>query len=562
LLSFALGSIRLAGTRIENFRGPLLLRVINDYYMPFITAGWTVPLAFVLDVSAMLLFGGVAYTTRWKDPHLPPKLSDLSRRYYQMLREMRGNPLFRHVAHLVKGASSDARRNASIQVFLRFLLAELSHIPKVVAFNARDLRVHALRMRTDFIESASLTIAQKRTNDVPLNLDLTRVDLADPSNELLIDLMEFVAKYYSEHRLGEFISPEELFMIEYAARSDRSIERIDYHLLHRILTGPEVAKPETWPPLNTMVEEQIPTESYQQDGRIGGYVDINRKCLSETVSEILPAEFALARFREVLFHKLVNEGVLHYIREDIERIEPELRILFYFVVDSGSLMQKPPGEVHARLATGITPWVLGKSLMVELLRDLARYFPRKNVRADVVWYLWGPDEFGSPVPGYRDKFDLFAWDAERSADRYEVATRLAEAAPAFFYHHLNPSDQNEFVPLDPDPWRNFEVLSQNRMYHCRNLVLFTSPMTRREFMPVTDLGVSGDEYGRDSICVVIPDPSRPTVDMEWPASLTATAYGRGGTLSEERLRSRFLETVLLKAAARRPPSVQPDIGDA
>ena len=57
VMQFALGSLYFCGTRIENFRGPQLLKVVNNYYMPFVRAGWGAPLAFVLDVSASGRFG-------------------------------------------------------------------------------------------------------------------------------------------------------------------------------------------------------------------------------------------------------------------------------------------------------------------------------------------------------------------------------------------------------------------------------------------------------------------------------------------------------------------------
>ena len=75
---FTFSSLFFCGTRIESFRGPQLLTVINRYYMPFIRRGWAVPLAFVLDVSALLLHGGVSFATRWKAKGVPEVLQKLA----------------------------------------------------------------------------------------------------------------------------------------------------------------------------------------------------------------------------------------------------------------------------------------------------------------------------------------------------------------------------------------------------------------------------------------------------------------------------------------------------
>lgn len=556
LLWFVTRSLYFCGTRIENLRGPQLMKVINQYYMPIVQAGWTVPLAFVLDVSAMLLLGGVAYTDRWKDARVPAVLTKLAQDYYRMLQTMRGHPLFAYVSRLVAGASSEERRDASIQVFLRFLLAELGNLPEIVAFRSRQLTVHSMRPSADKIEGVSVTTAGGRLDNKKITFLPPDQILSEPSVSLLAQLMRSITDYYTEHSLDEFISNEERFMIDYAARSDRSMERMDYHLLHRILSGPEVPAPETWPPLSMMLEEMIPTESYQQDGQVGGYVDINRKRLAEAMSEILPSEFALYRTPQVMFHNMINEGVMHYIREDIERIEPELRVLFFFVIDTSRLMLHAPRRVHARCAPGTTAWILSKALMADIVRDLGRYFPRRNVRAETVWYLWSPED----TPGYRDTLDLFAMEPASYASRYAAATHLAESAPAFFYSQLHKKDQREFTSLEPGPWKSFESLGRNRTYHCRHLVLFTSPATCRPFMPPQTLDIRGDRYGRDSLWVLHNDPAQPTVGILRPDSLPVNSLEARGVLTEERLRSLFLEEVLAKAAARRPPTQAAEIG--
>ena len=97
------------------------------------------------------------------------------------------------------------------------------------------------------------------------------------------------------------------------------------------------------------------------------------------------------------------------------------------------------------------------------------------------------------------------------------------------------------------------------------MVLFTSSGTCAKLLPTSDLGLSNHEYTRDSLWIVLPELSRPAIGIARPVTLAgATVGGRlfeRGMLTEERLRFQFLETVLLKAAARRPRTIFADVGD-
>jgi len=569
LARFTFGSLYFSGTRFETFGGPQFLRIVNDYYMRFIRAGWAAPLAFVLDVSAMLLFPGVAFANRWKQANVPQYLTELAVDYYRMLRNMRRNPLFRHVERLVSGSASRQRRDATIREFLRFLLAEFSEFREIVSFADRRLVVHNCRPTAGAIRNLFMTVGDRKMINQQFPFVSPERILAEPLVAVLAQMMRRVTDYYSAHPLQEFVSPEELFMIDYAARSDSSVARLDYHLLCRVLAGEEIEEPEQWPPLSSLVEEVVPTESYQQDGKIGGYVDVNRKRLSESVSEVLPSEFALKDYPEALYYKMINEGLLHYIREDIERIEPELRVLFYFIVDSSQYMLQAAEGIHEGLPRGLTAWVRAKALLVDMLRDVARFFPRKNVRADVVIYLWSPE---SPAGGshYRNVFDLFEWDAEHCADRYAFVTDMAEMSPAYFHYQLHAGDQPASVRLDENPYRNFRRMCEDCRYHCRHLVLFTAAGNGAGFLPGSDPGLISHDYSRDSIWIVHPETSRRTVGIARPITVSGAAgtgaLGGRGRLTEDRLRCQFLEAVLLKAAARRPRRVAmgefADVGEA
>lgn len=555
---FTFWSLFFCGTRIDSFRGPELLKVINRYYMPFIRRGWGVPLAFILDICSLLLRGGVSFTTRWKVKGVPPELQSLANDYYRLLQQIRGNPTFQYVTRLVRTARHETMRDAAITTFLRFLIAEFAEMQEIVTFKDRRLVVEHLRPRSDSLDDIVFVTNKRHKErivfDAPHHVMNNRVIAT------IGQVMRHLTDYYRVHSLDDFISSEERFMIHFAACSHISPDRVDYHQLHRMLLGDEVDEPEVFPPLNDLVEELTPTESYQVDGRVGGYIDINQKKVVELNEEILPSEFALIDHEEALVHKMMNEGMLHYIREDIEQIEPQLRVLVYFVVDTSRLMLRGDRAAHPGLPQGLTPAARGKAIVFDMLRDLARYMPRENVHMDAVIYLWNPE--GRPT--WRDSFPLFDLDATRAASRYLMSTDLAERIAGFFPLHLQEGDQPEFVRLLDDPYRNFERMSQEVVYHCRHVVLASSSLTRRAFLPAMDLNLMADEASRDSLWILDTDTTHLTVGIQRPTvgSGNRLSPTEGlGQLTEQGLRDQFLQTVLLKAAARRPQAAQIELGD-
>jgi hypothetical protein len=562
LVYFTFGSLLFSGTRIDIFRGPQMLRIINECYAEFVRAGWSVPLAFVLDVSAMLLYGSITFTNRWKQTDAPPRLQELALDYYRLLRKLRREPKFQHVHRLLSGTSDPDQRIKTLRVFLRFFLAELSEFEEVVALKSRSLQVHELHPTPDSLRNISFTCeGLGRRSGFKLSFTNLHKLVRSSLVRVLSRLMRRITDYYLEHNLEEFISDEELFMIDYAARSDSAIERIDYHLLCMILSGEDLPEPETWPILNRLVEERVPTESYQQDGRIGGYIDVNRKRFAERGGEILPSEFALRNHPRLMFQKILNEGLLHYIREDIERIEPEIRVLLYCVVDTSRLMRYAARAAEGDRPGGLTPWVWSKALLLEMLRDHAIHFPRENVRVEVVVYLWAPGD----SPGYRFRCDLFDWDQKRCESRFDLATDVAARVPPFFHYHLADDDQPDTVRLAPDPFENFKRMCRETVYHCRHLLLFTLPESSREFMPSSDLGLVSRDYTRDSLWLIFADPTHPTVGIARPGTISEAMVGnravKTGMLAEEQVRLQVLETTLLKAAARRPHRAYEEMGE-
>ena len=237
-------------------------------------------------------------------------------------------------------------------------------------------------------------------------------------------------------------------------------------------------------------------------------------------------------------------------------------MLFCFVIDGSPLMLRSPRDVAEESMRGLTPGARAKALIADMIRDLARYFPRTNVKADVALYLWSPDE----APDYRERFDLFELDASHCSNRLAFATDLAELTPPYFQYRLHVDDQDEFVHLDENPYDNLERMSKETHYHCKHLVMASSAQTVVDLIPSRDLDLIGHTYSRDSIWCILADVSESTLGIARPVTIGAMSAPGGGItvgqrLSEERLRVQFLESALLKAAARRPQRVLAELGD-
>src|SRR5262249_6175595 len=151
--------------------------------------------------------------------------------------------------------------------------------------------------------------------------------------------------------------------------------------LHELLRAGLSPDVEEVKPRPRRIDEVVPTEAYEADGQIGGYIDIHIKRFTGNVAELLPIELALlphkARaHRALLAHKLFNEGVLTYVREDFERLDKELRVLICLVVDAHRGMSDVPADAHPSFGRGLTPYVRARTLAALFLQDLARYMPR------------------------------------------------------------------------------------------------------------------------------------------------------------------------------------------
>ena len=446
LLQFTFGSLFFCGTPIETMRGSRFLIAVNDWYMTFIRAGWAVPLAFVIDVSTMLLHPGTGFRNRWKENH-PDEVKQVSLNYYKMLQGLRRQPICEAVVELLGSIRDETRRNQATKVFLRFLLAEMSHFHDTYAFNSRSLKILSARPTAEGIPKMQLVLDGKRRQ-----LD---VQFYDPGrvagkNEFgtIADMMRALTDYYTTHRLEEFISAEEWLMVEIVARSQAGIGRVDFRFLQELLGGWELRDVEEHEPRPRMVERIVPTDSYETDGQVGGYIDVNQRKFSGSLAEILPAEIALFHNRALMYHKLLNEGALHFVREDIECIEEELRVLLCFVVDVDAGMMSVPADIHPDFGHGVTPYVRARALASLMIMDLARFMPREKTHVDCALYLWS----SQADHVYRTEFDpLAAWSRETAQKRFEFASGLVAQAPHLFFNRVGLEAERENIAMDRDP---------------------------------------------------------------------------------------------------------------
>jgi len=563
LLRFTFDSLYFCGMRAETLRSKHFTAAVNHWYLPLIRAGWAVPLAFIVDVSTLLLWPGTAMRERWK--HDPRKeVREFSLSYYRMLRGLRHQPIFETLVDLLRSNRDESLRNQATKTFLRFLLAELSHFRETYAFNTRDIELLGARR-----VAGGRHVFGVRVNGESLrhtvNFDATGSN--DDTNEMgtVLNIMQEITDYYTEHSLDEFISPEEWLMVEIAARSPMGISRVDYGFLSYLLAGRDLVEIDEHEPRPRMVQRIIPTDSQQTDGNVGGYIDVNRRRFTGSMAEVLPAELALFGQRHLMYQKLLNEGALQFVREDIECIEEELRVLFCFVVDTDDRMRRSPVDLDPSFNPGMTPYVRARALAALMTRDLVQYLPRKRVQADFALYLWR----SRATHFYRTELKLRsdlemneAWSDDEAADSFHFAAKLAAHAPPLFHHRVEADAIRENIAIDADPGRYVSGRSQSRLYHCRHMVFFTSSQTSHNAFPESDPGLLATDATGDSIFVITCDVDSATLGFARPtttSSASSTADGAFvGRLSEERLRARFLTTVLLKGAGKIPP---PDVCD-
>jgi hypothetical protein len=552
LLRFTFYSLYFCATPVEYCRGEMFLMAVNRWYMPFIRSGWAVPLAFLVDVGTLLFNSTTGFRDRWKDARVSDDLKDLARRYFVMLQGLRRQKVFMQVASVVASADGTAQRHHVVLAFLRILVAQLSgpEFRRAYAFDSRDLRLLAAIPTAQGLRGLDFESGGKR--------DQGKFDFKDPGSirrpefAVIAEMMSAITDYFAVRPLTDFISAADLLLLEFAAGSRSGAGRVDYRLVQALLDAPQLQEVDECLPRPRLAEGDIPTDTYTTEGSVGGYMDVNRRLSAGNLAEVLPSELALWRLRSVMLHRLLNEGALHYVRENIEYVERELRVLFCLVVDTDPLMSRYPADAHRAFGRGYSPSIRARALAALLIEDLARYLPRQNVRADLGLYLWSR----SAAESVRTEIDLFSWSREEASSRVAFLKKLIRRSPALFYGRLWSRDADRVQPLDPDPADYLAGRSLSRAYHCRHIVVLTSSRTLEGAIPSGNAQIVTTARSGDSIHVVECDLDRVPLRVSRPGSLREAAGWRGtfahGQLSEERFRHRFLETVLLKAAGQVP----------
>jgi hypothetical protein len=546
---FTFQSLYFCAVPVEHLSGERFVTCVNQWYMPLIRAGWAVPLSFVLDVTTLLQRPTTSLRSRWKE-NARDEIRQLSLRYHQMLTGMRRQPIFTAAVDQVARTSQTAQRDQATKIFLRFLLAELAQFPNTFAFDVRDMRLSNARPSADGIHDVTMVYQGKQQKGTMLFGDPARLE---GKNEFgtICNLLNSISDYYQTNPLQAFISPEEQLLVEIAARTSAATGRIDYRFLHELLSGGALSDIEEQEPHPPRVQRIVPTDSYEVDGQVGGYIDVNRRRFSGSLAEILPMELSLLKHPVLLYQRLLNDGALHFVREDIECIERELRLLFCFVIDVHDRMLASPADVHPLFGKGMTPYVRARVLASLLLMDLAQHLPRQDVHADCAVYLWSAHARHT----YRTEFDLFAtFSGDTASRRHSFAGAFAEQVPYLFYNRV-PTEASQANPaLDRDPCQYVSHRNQTRVYHCRHMFFFTSEHSAEHAFPGTEPGLQTGEHTRDSLFAVYCDVHRATLGIARPRSVQDAADPLAkqelGQLNEERLRACIVDTVLMKAAGR------------
>jgi hypothetical protein len=560
LFDFTFQSLYFCGTPLARLRGDELVTAVNQWYMPLIRSGWAVPLAFVVDVGTLLLRPGTAFQNRWKE-NVRPEVKQLALDYYKTLQAIRRHPVFVSVTAMLAATREEPRRVQAVKTFLRFLLAELAALHETYSFDTREFKLKSGRPVADGVHDLVAVVGGKQQAARSLSFEAARQQGGNQFGTVF-DLMRKLTDYYRDTTLGRIISEEERLMIEVAGRSPWGTSRVDYHFLQRLLATSDLADVTVHEPRPRMVQQIVPTDSYQVDGPVSGYIDINARRFSGNLAEVLPMELAMLGSRTMMYQKLLNEGPQQFIRENIECIEQELRVLFCFIIDGSQRMMRSPADLEPRLGQGMTPYLRARTLAAGMIRDLARFMPRAHVKVDFGLYVWSREA----EHVYRTEFDPFAaWSPAEAGDRFQFARQLIGGCSHLFYNRVGRDADRENVVQDRDPAQYMVHRHESRSYHCRHLAIFTSTDSADGIWPETDPGLVAADHTGDTLLTLYCDVNRVSVGVDFPYDLRS-AQGdarsrRIGELTEKQVRERFLEAVLLKGAGKSLSSLTTDMLD-
>lgn len=551
LKRYTICSLQFCGTAVDTWRGQRFLTAVNQWYFPLIRSGWPVPLSFVIDVCALLLSPHATAYGFGRDTDLPAEDQALSKTYRATLDAIRRHPVFQSMAELLRGTRDEALQSRAVRTFLEFLVSGVSGFSSIYSFTDRDVRLKSAVLSREEIAFVLLDGAGKPASGrMKFRTPAAVRNLVEAA--AIRDVLRMLCDYFAQNPIGRVFTEDHQLVVKIASQTPAGTGRVDYRLLAWLLGRGGVEDVEQHPPYPRLVDEVLPTNAYQTDGSTGGYIDVYRKRFAGSLAEILPVEMGLWRERKLMLQKLLNEGVLTYVRENFEYIERELRVLFCFVIDNDPRLLHVRGKTHQ----GLTPYVRARSLAAVMLQDLARHLPRIDVLAHSGVFLWSPpDERARRTePTCRAKLDLFGWTPADAAVRFRFLQGLTVQFPEMFYARVTEEDASRRRHLEASPFEFLAHQHQSHRYHCRHVVWFTSAETAERLLGERDLHLNAHNHGPDSIHVITCDHEDATVGVSRPGTLYEAAddvrRGTLGRISEERLRQQFLEAVLLKGAGK------------
>lgn len=553
---FTFNSLQFMATPIGAWRGERFRSVVNRLYLPFIRSGWPVPLSLVLDICSMLLNPG-AMPSKWEHrATLPPEFQRLSSAYPLMLTRMRQHAVFDSMVHLIQGIGDPQRQEQALAAFLKFLVSGVGGFKNIYSFDTRDMRLEQFIISEKGIGYLTVDGDQKRSKGKSYFQGLK--PLRDqPETHALHDLSLMLCQYFDTRPLEQIVTRDLQLVLEIAARTRSGTGRVDYRFLSWLLNRREIETVETLPPNPKVVEEYQPKAVKDIEGNTGGYVDVTKRKFRGNMAEVLPGEWATWDYPELMFDKMLNKGVMTYVRENFEFVENELRVLFCFVVDASSAMRLARNDAAHELGQGLTPYIRARALATLMVQDLSRYMPREDVHIDCGVYLWSPGT-GEDLQTHATcagVIDLFAWTREEASDRLTFLKRLTDQMPELFYARLTQEDAEARPELEPSPFEFIDLRHRNRHYHCRHVIFLSSTASLEGLISdAPSLGLDAHDGGMDSIHLVTCDVKHATVGL---ARVSSLEYGADfvdgvlpGRMSENRLRSQFVNLAILKGAGR------------
>lgn len=545
-------------TPLSAWRGKQFVDVVNRWYVRMNAGGSPVPLAFLLDMGNFLLRPqcGLSGTLRTR---MNPEIGAILPEYQKMLRRLREQPEFEEVSKLLE--EIEDRPDLQLETcrqFLKFLLVELEQFGGSYPFVRRERFKLASAETTSRGLKAVRGVCERPGRDAGDPSKLERLPgvievaallkLRDNEFRPLVELLRWLSGYYLEKKLDAILSKEKRLYVQLAAR-DVSENGVDAHFVSQVLQIEPIPDPirRTFRP--DLREEDKRTERTRPDGPTAGYVDTRIRTFSGNVADVVPAEFGLAEQEAIFVNGLLNDGVQHFVREKIEHIERETRVLVCFVVDAGASLCVVPRSGHA------SPFVRARTVVAGMLSDLVRHFPREHTRLDVAICLFDGER---GVSRLRLTHPLKAIEPEKSDDAYAFAGALAKLAPLLFLHGAalashHPSEDDEQESMT-DPGSFFQE-RRSAKYHCRHFVLLSTDQALPSTLDAMQL-VGVTATATDMCLLATIDPALETLKVR---VLEPHENLRDGAVESRRrgiggLRSLFLDHVLARAAREEPGS--------